>query len=197
MSVMTAARPKRQRKADPLLNPALTQDEIQCDYAIAPFDRQAREMDRKWGIDRLPELVSVATAEKYGLAVAHLNACIAECDPAKVAAAAQNCIKGMSVMDAEATAVGHQPATGDVWEADVDGYRFGILKDGAEWQAAQERRPSLLLFTMREIGVLLRAAKTDHPLLAEAKKFGGAQITKFTPKLTTEFFEKGGDEIPW
>ena len=47
-------RPRRERKADRLMSPDATKAQIECDYAIAPMDRLALEMDRKWGIDRLP-----------------------------------------------------------------------------------------------------------------------------------------------
>ena len=50
MSGKTAKRPKRptrQRKADRQLHSGISAEEIRCDYALAPFDRLAAEMDRK------------------------------------------------------------------------------------------------------------------------------------------------------
>ena len=47
---------------------------MMCDYALAPFDRRFREMDKKWGCDKLPELVSAETAAKWGSTMEKLNA---------------------------------------------------------------------------------------------------------------------------
>lgn len=198
-------RPRRQRKADRLLNPDSTVQQIECDYGIAPMDRLATELDRKWGIDRLPELVSVETAQKYGRAMAHLNDCIKENDPAKCAAAAQNCIKGLNVMDAEATAASKPQADGSYWEYEVPAIgggqplKFGILQDGAEWQTAKAARPDLVFFTMREVGIALQQ-KLATPLVMETKKqFPGAEVRKVTSTQKREpvNYAAGGDPMPF
>ena len=69
-------RPRRQKKGDRLLDRAASLNEIQCDKAVAVMDRLAIQMDRRWGVDRLPELVSIETAQKYGSALAKLNAAL-------------------------------------------------------------------------------------------------------------------------
>jgi len=196
------SRPRRQKKADRLLNPGSTGSEIECDYGIAPLDRVAIEMDAKWGVDKLPELVSVETAARYGKAMAHLNECIQASDPAKCAAAAQNCIKGLNVMDAEATAAGKPQATGEFWEyaiPETDGraaLHFGILKDGLEWQAAKAARPDLTFFTMREVAIALQM-KIATPLVMEVKDhFPGATVTNIKDRPPVDY-ANGGDPIPF
>ena len=194
-------RPRRQRKADRLISPGSSGEEIQCDYAMAPMDRLATDMDRKWGIEQLPALVSPETALKYGKAIAHLNQCIQDCDPAKCAAAAANCIKGLNAMDAEATAAGHKPAAGATWEYEIpatesaEPFRFAILADDAEWQTAKEKRPDLIFFTMREVAMALQL-KLASPLVVETKKrFPGATVTRIKPADPVNW-AAGGDEIP-
>lgn len=59
------AKPKRQKKSDRLMYAGIRKEEMMCDMAIAPMDRLAEQMDTIWGVDRLPELVSPATAAKY------------------------------------------------------------------------------------------------------------------------------------
>ena len=195
-------RPRRQRKADRLLSPGSSGEEIQCDYAMAPMDRLATDMDRKWGIEQLPALVSPETALKYGKAIAHLNQCIQDADPAKCAAAAQNCIKGLNAMDAEATAAGHQPAAGAIWEHEIPGregaepFRYAILADNAEWQTAKAERPDLTFFTMQEVGIALQM-KLATPLVMETKKhFPGANVTRIKPADPVNW-AAGGDPIPF
>ncbi len=193
---------RRPRKSDRLLCPDATKVEIECDYACAPLDALALDMDRKWGVDRLPELVSVETAQKYGRAMAHLNECIREADPARTAAAAQNCIKGLHALDAEATAAGHQPATGEYWEYELgadegqEPFRFAIIRDQHEWPALKAKRPDLEFYTLREVAIALRA-NMRGPLLAEVKKhFPAAEVTAVKPNPPVDY-ANGGDEVPF
>jgi len=193
--IMTAARPRRQRKSDRLLNPGSTAREIEVDHAIAPFDRAATDMDRKWGIDQLPGLVSPELAARYGAAVAHLNACIEDSDPAACIAAVGNCIRGMQAMDAEATRLGHQPASPDYWEAEIDGFRFAVMREGRDWQVHHEARPDLRFFSLREVGVALKALRIDNPLFAEVQKqFPQSEIISIAKRSKPQTHE---DPIPF
>lgn len=159
-------------------------------------------MDGKWGIDRLPELVSPEMAAKYGRAMAHLNQCIRENDPARTAAAAQNCIKGLQAMDAWATDHAAPEATGSFYEYELEGadggepFRFAVLDDEAQWQIAKAKRPDLVFFTQREVAIALKT-RMESPLLAETKKhFPDSEITKITTKDPVDW-KGGGDAIPF
>ena len=188
-------RPLRQKKADRLLQPDAGSDAIRCDYALAPLDRLARDMDTRWGIDRLPELVSVAMAEKYGAAMAHLNACIEAANIGQTIAAVENCIKGLNAMDGEATATGHQHANPEIWEMQIDGVSVGLIRDTANWQAAKAKRPDLQIITPVEIEIAL----THHanPAVQEVKKtFAGAAVTAIR-NLAPVDYANGGDQIPF
>ena len=69
------SKPSRQKLEDRLTSPsAASPNEVACDLALGSLDRMAREMDRKWGVDRLPDLVSPEMAAKYGSAMGKLNA---------------------------------------------------------------------------------------------------------------------------
>lgn len=175
---MQTDRPRGQKKADRILNPGAAHDEIRCDYALAPLDRLATTFDQKWGVDRLPELVSVETAEKYGTAMAKLNDAITTKDPEQVKLRAGVCMRGLAAMDREATDAGHQPASPDYWEAEIDGFRFAVMREGRDWQVHHEARPDLRFFSLREVGVALKALRIDNPIFAEVKKhFPQAEIT--------------------
>lgn len=193
-------RPRRERKGDRLLNPGASAQEIECDYAMAPMDGTAREMDAKWGIDRLPELVTPELAARYGQAIAHLNEMIASNDPAAVAAAAGNCQRGLIAMDAEALRLGHQPNTGEFLEYELTQngkppFRFAVLKDGAQWQAIKKARPDLEIYSMAEVAVAL-LHHLKHPMIAEVKdKFPGATVTAI--RLKTKLEEQLNDHIPF
>jgi hypothetical protein len=178
MNEMTAKRPKRpvrQRKSDRILHSGVTQEEIRCDYALAPFDHMAVEMDRKWGVDRLTELVPVEMAEKYGSAMAKLNDAINAADPEQVTLRAGVCMRGMAAMDQAATQSGATPASRDVWLVQADGREFGLLRDARAWQSVQERHPNVRLISEREMvlaiemyqrslaGQMVQAVKDSFP----------------------------------
>ena len=189
-------RPRRQRAGDKFAAPALSPEQRQCDYAVAPFDRMATEMDRKWGIDRLPALVSTEMAVKYGKAICHLNAAIEAEVPEDVAAAANNCIRGMQAMDQMAEQAGHQPATGKHLEHRLEDFHFAIVLDEDEWPKLRQDRPDLMLFTMREVAVALRGMTEGLKLDAIKNHFPDAKIAG-NPKLPQSFFDNGGDELPF
>jgi hypothetical protein len=132
-----------------------------CDYAIAPMDRLAIQMDTKWGIDMLPELVSVETAQKYGSAMAKMNKAIEENNPEECKVRAEVVVRGLKAMDAEAERLGAQRASTDIWEMELDGETFGIMKDGRSWQKIKEQRPDLELLTLREVALAYRNFR-DH-----------------------------------
>ena len=144
-------RPVRQRKADRLISHGLTQEEIQCDYALAPFDHMAFAMDKKWGVDRLVELVSPDMAERYGSAMAKLNAAIDANDPEQVSLRAGVCMRGMEAMDQAATQSGAEPASQDVWLVQADGREYGLMRDARAWPSVQEKHPKLRLISEREM----------------------------------------------
>jgi hypothetical protein len=170
-----AQRPTRQKKDDRILHKGATANEIKSDLALAPFDKAVRDMDRKYGIDRLPELVSVESAAKWGKAMAGLNAAIDAQDPDKVKFWCEVCIRGLNAMDAEAVALGRQVSDPDIWEYELDGTVFGIIADNREWPAAYAKRPGIAIFSMREVAVALQAHKNG---LVSAVKlaFPGAEI---------------------
>lgn len=149
-------RPKRQKKADRLLHSGQSQNQVMCDFALAPLDRLAIEMDRKWGIDVLPELVSVEMAQKYGSAMAKLNAAIDENDPAVVAARAEVCIRGLQAMDKAAEEAGRSRASMDFFEVDDgNGNIYAVLDDGRSWHECETQHPDRIFATRREVAIAL------------------------------------------
>lgn len=181
------------RRRDPLVHPGATSDEMALGNALAPFDRAVRETEIKWGIDRLPEIVSPESAAKWGSAVGKLNAAIDSGDVQEVTARVGVCLRGLAALDAEARAAGHQPISPDAWEIEVDGVTCAILKDDADWPRYAEMRPGVRVYSLREVGNALAAYGGMVAAVKEA--FPGARVTairKPTP-LETEL----NDEVPF
>ena len=170
-----AQRPTRQKKDDRILHKGATANEIRADLSLAPFDKAVREMDKRWGVDRLPELVSVESAAKWGKAVAGLNGAIDAQDPDKVKFWVEVCLRGLTAMDAEAVALGRPVSDPMIWEHEYEGTVYGIIEDGREWPAAYAKRPGIAIHTMREVAVALHAHRNG---LVDAIKlsFPGAEV---------------------
>lgn len=187
---------KRQFKSDRLLSPGASPVEIECDYAVAPFDRATREMDLKWGVDRLPTLASPETARKFGSAMAKMNAAIEAGDPTETVARVGVCIRGLSALDQEAEAAGHAKADPSIWEYQLDGVTFAIMADGTSWPAIKAARPDLMLFTMREVALALKATSlTAQPVQSVKDNFPAATVTRITPR--SQLSIDLDDEIPF
>ena len=170
-----AQRPTRQKKDDRILHKGATANEIRADLSLAPFDKAVREMDKRWGVDRLPELVSVESAAKWGKAVAGLNGAIDAQDPDKVKFWVEVCLRGLTAMDAEAVALGRPVSDPMIWEYEYEGTTFGIIEDGRQWPAAYAKRPGIAIHTMREVAVALHEHRNG---LVNAIKlsFPGAEV---------------------
>ena len=176
-----AQRPTRQKKHDTLIHGKTTAEQVRCDMALAPFDHAVREMDKAWGVDRLPELVSIQSADKWGKAMAGLNDAIQNEDPDKVQFWVEVSLRGLNAMNDEAIKMGHQKSDPQIWEYEYEGQQYGIIEDGRHWPAAYAKRPKLVIFTMREVAVALHAHRNG---LVEAVKlsFPGAEISSITDR---------------
>jgi hypothetical protein len=170
-----AQRPTRQKKDDRILHKGATANEIKSDLSLAPFDAAVREMDKRWGVDRLPELVSTESAAKWGKAMAGLNAAIDAQDPDKVKFWVEICLRGLTAMDAEAVSLGRPVSDPMIWEHEYEGQVYGIIEDGRAWPAAYAKRPGIAIHTMREVAVALHEHRNG---LVDAVKlaFPGAEV---------------------
>jgi hypothetical protein len=167
-------RPNRHNKGDRLMHSGIKPEEVACDFALGPFDTAARNMERKWGINRLEGLVSPETAARYGSAIGKLNAAMDANDPAEVAIRAGVCIRGMAAMDAEATTAGHQPIPPQVQEIEIDGKLCAVLWDGNQWQVYAALRPGVRTYTPREVANALSAYGQTVAAVKDA--FPGAEV---------------------
>lgn len=176
-----AKRPTHQKKFDSVLHGKTTAASVRCDMSLAPFDRAAREIEKRWGIDRLPELVSLESADKWARALAGLNEAIWAEDPDKVKFWVEVCLRGLKAMDEEAVKLGRAISDPDIWEYEYEGTIFGIIQDGREWPAAYAKRPNIAIHTMREVAIALHEHRNG---LVNAVKlsFHGAEVQRVRSK---------------
>jgi len=171
---MTAKRPRRQHRGDRLISsvdsPALTA----VDHAIAPFDRAMREAEARWGIDRLPELVSPETAAKWGKAIGELNAAIRDDDAEAVAQWVGVCLRGLPHLEAEAEAAGHDQVPPAAYEWREDGQHFVVCRDIADWPRIERLWPGVPIYSMREIAMALKSY--GDTVIRVKEQFPGSEV---------------------
>lgn len=174
MSEAARRPPRFERKSDRTLYKA-TKVEIECDMLLAPLSREIDRMNEKWGIDRLPTLVGIETAEKWGKACGGLSEALDAKDPEKVRAWVGVCVRGLKALDAEAALDPRNNRLPEIWDCDHDGQRFCLIRDDRMWPIAQKLRPSSRIYTIAEVATALVYAQT-RVVDSIKDAFPGAQV---------------------
>lgn len=179
---------RRARKPDRLTNPEhIGVTSIMAKHrSLEPVDKIAAEMEMKWGVDRLPSLVSPDMAAKFGSAEAKLDKAIDDDDQEAVTKRANVMWRAWIALDKEAERLGAKPI--DIskivfWRSDA-GQPYAIFKDNAEALAFAKsgKGEGIRYYTLAEISRLIEKWEDQAPFAREAKKeFGGAEIMSVTP----------------
>lgn len=177
-------RPQRAKpKPHPITNPErwMTEHAMALYRCLGPVEEAAQAANRKWGVSRLPRLVSVETAAKFGAVYDQLYRAYDECDCAAVEKWAASATRAWAALDREATEASAQPMHLEAWgvllEGDASAY---IVRSDAAAQAVAEMHPGAPVYTLDEIGRLLSAVSAG--LLGGAKSiWPDAEILDIRP----------------
>jgi hypothetical protein len=154
-------------------------------HTLLPLDRAASEMEMKWGCERLPSLVSPETAARFGSAKAKLDAAIQVNDPQEVVRRAAVMIKGWAKMDLEATEMGHEAMSPDIWcHTTSTGFKVAVARSNADAIKSirtDDLMKGVAVYSLDEIARILEAE--SYRLLDTVKKtFPEAKVTKTRKK---------------
>lgn len=179
----------------------ITAPETYCDpisdaifHAVQTLDHVVVQMDEKWGVDRLPALVSTETAAKFGSARAKLDAALERNDDADVVRRCSVLARGYAAMDAEAERLGRETMKPQAWVwRDENGHAHAFVRGSAEAIAYGKEHPGVAVYTMAEISRLARFVKEESGKLADKVKttFPGAEVVDIRDK------EVPNDELPF
>lgn len=168
----------------------------QIDGALKPLDALASEMEARWGVGRLQELVSPATAAKFQSAKHKLDLAIADGGVGEVIKRAGVLMRGWQALEQEAIDAGNKPMPADVWIASVEAengkpaVQYAIAKNNSDASLAQS---GLVVYTLPEVARIIRAF--NDGLLCHANDvkaaFPKAVITDVRPKEVVE------DDVPF
>lgn len=193
----------------PYLNPkalraaqqAMAPDHYKKRSLTEGLDHLAKQMETKWGVDRLPLLVSDQLRAAFYQQKDLLDEALTSGDLALIDIQVGGMKRAWEALDQAATQSGQPILSADIWEVKlpVSGRVVAFVKTSAEAQAIA--RPDLETWTVSEIAQLIDGM--DENVRAVKQLFPGAEVTaitkKETPSQTDEkpFDWSKGDEIPF
>ena len=119
-------------------------------------DQCWRDYEAKWGVGRLPLLVTDATRASMRRGMDAWNAAITAGDVAAVQTIGPKIKAALAFMDAEAVAGGNAPLSPVVWEVRRDdGSVIAITRTGAEASAVLREGRDIEVWTLEEIARVL------------------------------------------
>ena len=146
------------RKPDRLLNNEdignVTADSIY--HALQPLDQMVHQMEVRWGANRLPGLVSVETAAKFGAAKAKLDQAIDANDVEAVKKRIAVMLRAWKALSDEAASLGYKGLDPEVWEVCTeDGQRYAFCRSNAEAWKTSKQMEGTRVFSIKEAARLI------------------------------------------
>lgn len=181
----------------------MTEDFETLKAYIDGVDQAARTMEAKWGVGRLPMIVSTETRAKFYRQGLRFREALETCYGAKVitrdmmdaiAKAAGGMERAWAALDKEADTIGAKPLDPDVWEAVLsDGSILAVVQTSADAHRVLEDGRIKNVWTMEEVS---RAVEAFPDIIRSIKEtFPGAEVQPVREKRSRE--EPLSDPIPF
>ena len=117
-----------------------------------------RKADERWGLDRLAELVSEETRLRFWKQLSRCRLAYQARDVEGYRSACGGMIRAYDALEKEAESLGAEPVTVDVMEGQRDdGSVFGVAANADSAWAYSLQRPSVDVWTLEELAVILAA----------------------------------------
>lgn len=159
--------------------------------ALEPLDRVAVEMEGKWGVGRLPRLVTPDMAAKFASARQKLDEAIRDNDLEAVVAKASVMIRGWQALDQAATEAGHKTYPEAVWSKQHRGTKYTIVLDRADVsKVAKDSKHPATVVTLDELLVVWDDFQGRRVIEETKTLFPGATVERAGIK-------EMDDDIPW
>jgi hypothetical protein len=124
--------------------------------AITELDVCVSGFENRWGVDRLPELVSTETQVKYWRQVDKLDEAINSDDADLVIKYAAGMQRAYTIMQNEARERGHDELKGEWYECETpDGRVLIVAPSFEEAHKAAKERPGCLIYAMPEVAAIV------------------------------------------
>ena len=160
--------------------------------SLVKYDEAVTKLEMKWGVDRLPWLVGTDLREKFDRQMERLNKAID--DHVDVEHQVDVTMKGLALLERTAIELGHEPLTGEYWEAPMpDGKVLAIVP--TDWHVSKVKRENrdMVVYSIDEVAKIIAGFRKDSPMDAVKDVFPGAVVEK----VKTETEELLDDELPF
>jgi len=165
--------------------------------ATAALDRVAVDLERIWGINRLPELVAPDLAAKFAVAQEQCDEAIRSGDTAAAAGKATALARGWKALDAAARAAGHTPGDlGAVWFASVQGRSFAVCLHTADVGALAALHRDHEAVSLEELLRLLDANELGRFVSKANRAFPGIELSAIKSSKPAANWARG-DDLPF
>lgn len=163
-------------------------------YPHSELDELVARIERRWGVDRLPRLVSEATRARFVQAEAmHRQASE---DGQDITPLDAMMMRAWAALEAEAEAMQAEPVPAGLWEVQADEPLRGVIVVAHDEQHAQALRlrdkaenRRTEVWTKAEVARVLQA----HTVLGVAKTvFPGAEVRRRAPMPVEDIIPFGG-----
>ena len=169
---------------------------------ITTVTQHANEMNRRWGFNRLPHIVSIELMQKFKAQKFKWEAACFDCagsclpaDIARVKAHGEAMIRAYAALEREALAAGKHPAPPGQWEFELPDGTPVVLVRTRDEMGNVTREPKAQVWCLEEIGAIIK----KFPELVLAKDaFPDAEIIRLAPgERERELVDDMLEDIPF
>lgn len=161
---------------------------------LTEYDRVVSDYERRWGVERLPNLVSPELRDRFWQQMDKLNDAIHRDAAVDVEHHVAVTLRAYGALEKEAIALGGKEIGMDVWTAHVDDKVVAIARDEQAVMHIKKDMPDALVYCVQEVAVILAKWSEQNALAVAVKDtFPGATVSDVKPTLK----DKLDDEIPF
>lgn len=153
--------------------------------AVIEHDKTVTEYERRWGVDRLPELVPPELRERFLLQCDRLNEAIATNDADEVRRLVPISCRAYAALEKAAREAGHAELTGEAWEAAMpDGGVLCVTRNIHEAAKVARERPEALVWSVEEVARVVGSYEAAKAVTLAKRAFPGATVEERVPTLS-------------
>ena len=161
--------------------------------ALIEHDRVVTDYEARWGVDRLPDLVSPELRERFETQCDLLNKAIWQGDASEVGRLVPISCRAYAALEKAAREAGHAELTGEAWEAPFPhGGVLCITRTIDEAVKVARERPEAVVWSVCEVANVIGSHETANAVTRAKMAFPGAVVESVTPTL-----KELDDDIPF
>lgn len=162
---------------------------------LVEYDRVVSDYERRWGVERLPLLVTPELRDRFWAQMDKLNAAIAADNPGEVEHQVAVTLRAYAKLEQVARELGGQELSGDCWTAPMpDGRVLAVAQSDKEVGRVKRDLPQAVVYSVEELARIIPAWEADQAETIRAVKDVFPDATVTAVKVTKEELN---DEIPF